>query len=212
MLLRMVPLRLLAISCAVLLSLAGPGEPRPARADESLSHHDPLVGQLLVASREMRDPRFAHTVIYMISHDRTGAMGVVVNRAYGTGSLSVLLETMGMQTDSAAGKVRLQYGGPVESQRGIVLHTDDYAGPSTETVADHIAVSFGKDVLEAMAEGDGPDRSLVVLGYAGWGPGQLEGEIARQDWLTAPADAGLIFSDDPDSVWEKAMSSAGLTL
>lgn len=187
----------------------------PASAGSPSVDRGSLAGELLVATAQMGDPRFAGTVIYMISHDRDGAMGLVVNRSYGTGSLHVLLETMGLEPDSAgaaADSVRLQYGGPVEPQRGFVLHTDDYAGASTRIVRDRFAVSFGTDVLEAMAEGQGPARRVVILGYAGWGPGQLEAEIAREDWLTAPADETLIFTDDIDGVWEKALANAGLPL
>jgi len=173
-----------------------------------------LSGQLLVASPEMSDPRFAHTVIYIVSHDGEGAMGLVVNRTFGHGSLKSLLKGFGIQPVKTDGTVALHYGGPVERGRGFVLHSIDYSGSSTRPVAGDIALSTGLDILKAVAGGSGPRRSLFLLGYAGWGAGQLEGELARNDWLIAPADDGLIFSDDPDpdEIWKTVMNRAGTPL
>jgi putative transcriptional regulator len=171
-----------------------------------------LSGQLLVATPRMGDPRFARTVIYMVDHDAEGAMGLVINRSYGEGPWNALLEGFGVEHEDVSGTVRLHYGGPVDAGRGFVLHTADYAGASTRVVDAGVAFSTGLDVLKAVAEGKGPRRSLFVLGYAGWGPGQLEGEMARDDWLTAPAEETLIFGDDPDATWEKALDRAGLAL
>jgi putative transcriptional regulator len=100
----------------------------------------------------------------------------------------------------------------VEQIRGFVLHSTDYAGPSTQRVAGDVALSTGFDILKALATGGGPRHKVFLLGYAGWGPGQLEGEIARNDWLTAPADDRLIFSDDSDEVWREALKHAGTPL
>lgn len=196
--------------CAAITVAARADEPETGAAKAASA--TPLVGQLLVASSSIGDPRFAETVIYMISHDADGAMGLVVNRAYGEGPLDALLEAVGVESEGASGRVRLQYGGPVEPGRGIVLHSADYSGASTRVVADRVAVSFGKDVLEAIAAGVGPQRSAILLGYAGWGPGQLEDELSRDDWLTARSEESLIFSDDLDSVWRNAMDHAGLSL
>ncbi len=171
-----------------------------------------LVGQLLVASATMGDPRFAHTVIYMVAHDGDGAMGLVVNREVGEGPLKALLRGFGVEDADVAGSARLQYGGPVEPSRGFVLHSTDYSGGGTKVVGDGIALSTGFDVLKALANGDGPQTRRFYLGYAGWGPGQLEGEIAHEDWLTAPADPSLIFGDEGEALWEKVMKGAGQTL
>lgn len=171
-----------------------------------------LSGQLLVAAPSMGDPRFARTVIYMVDHDAKGAMGLVVNRSFGEGPWNALLEGFGVENKEVSGSVRLHYGGPVDSSRGFVLHTSDYAGVSTRLVDSAMAFSTGLDVLEAVAEGKGPRRSLFVFGYAGWGPGQLEGEMDREDWLTAPAEESLIFGDDLEEIWEKALDSAGFLL
>ncbi len=198
--------RALALAVLVLAAACGPAAPGAA------SERQYLTGQLLVAAPTMGDPRFAETVIYMISHDAEGAMGLVVNRALGTGPLALLLKTLGVEPKDAAGSVRLLYGGPVEPGRGFVLHSADFSGSSTRIVGGSVAVSFGTDVLEAIAAGAGPERSLIILGYAGWGPGQLEGELARESWLTAPADEALIFADDLDDVWQRAIANAGLSL
>lgn len=171
-----------------------------------------LTGQLLVATSKMPDPRFAHAVIYLVSHDRDGAMGLVINRSYGKGPLRSLLEGFGVEKAKPDETITLHYGGPVEQIRGFVLHSADYAGPSTRRVSGNVALSTGFDILKALATGGGPRQKMFLLGYAGWGPGQLEGEIARDDWLTAPADERLIFSDDTDEVWREALKHAGTPL
>ena len=186
--------------------------PRAAASAGAAPGDEPLAGQLLVASPSMADPRFAHTVIYMVAHDGGGAMGLVLNRELGEGSLKALLQGFGVKNADAEGLARLQYGGPVEPARGFVLHSADYSGRGTRLIGDGVALSTGFDVLKALASGEGPQRRRFYLGYAGWGPGQLEGELAHEDWLTAPADPSLIFGDDDDAVWDKAMRAAGQTL
>ena len=171
-----------------------------------------LEGRLLVATPKLGDPRFQETVIYMVHHNRNGALGLVVNRSLGSGPMDKLLEGFGLDTEGTEGSIRIHYGGPVSPGTGFVLHSPDYHGPGTTRVPDGLAMTTQLNVLKAMAEGKGPRQSLFVLGYAGWGPGQLEGELARDDWLTAPADDNLIFSDDPDGVWDKAMAKAGIVL
>ena len=191
----------------LLIALAGPTSWGPARATGTS-----LAGQLLVASPRMGDPRFAETVIFVVAHSDEGAMGLVVNRTYGNGPLQRLLAGFGITTAVQPATVRLQYGGPVETKRGFVLHSADYTGPSTTPVAGGMAFSTGRDVLQAVADGRGPQRRLFILGYAGWGPGQLEAELAGNDWLTAPAETGLIFSEDTESVWQRALQRAGTPL
>ncbi len=160
----------------------------------------------------MPDPRFTHTVVYMVSHGKEGAMGLVVNRSYGKGPLNLLLEGFGVERAKANETVTLHYGGPVEQGRGFILHSADYSGPSTQALPGEVALSTGKDILTALAAGAGPRRRLFLLGYAGWGPGQLEGEIARDDWLISPAEERLIFSEHPEQVWDEALRHAGTPL
>lgn len=204
------------------------------RADETSSIATAsLAGQFLVASPQMSDPRFAHTVIFIISHDPRGAMGVIVNHAWGSGSLRALFEGFGIAVGREGGgdphgtstddpptddipaddiTVRLYEGGPVQQDHGFVLHSTDYAGESTRFVGKDVAISADPDVLRAIAAGQGPQRHLILLGYAGWGPGQLESELARDDWLTAPARPDEIFSDHPDTLWQEVLHTAGTPL
>ena len=130
-------------------------------ADAAL-RYDYLVGQMLVASADMADPRFAQTVVYMVVHNRDGAMGLVLNRSLGDGSLKALLNGFGVGNSKTDGIVRLQYGGPVEPSRGFVLHSTDYSGRSTRVIGDGVALSTGFDVLKALAAGDGPERAPVL--------------------------------------------------
>ena len=200
-----------AVAVAALVSLSAPS----LGGEEGFvaPKHTPfLAGQLLVATRKLGDPRFAHTVIYMVDHDAKGAMGLIVNRAYGVGPLDKLLKGFGIEDGDVAGTIRLHYGGPVDTGQGFVLHSTDFEGPGTRVVNKEVAITTKLEVLKAIAKGEGPKRSLFALGYAGWGPGQLEGEIARDDWVTAPADQDLIFSDDLESTWERAIKMAGVAL
>lgn len=196
---------------SMLLMLATPGGAEPAPRPES-ANTPFLAGQLLVATKQIGDPRFARTVIYMVSHDSTGALGLVVNRVYGKGPLKKFLKGFDIDVNAAQGEIRLHYGGPVQPSAGFVLHTTDYNGPGTRVVDDRMAMTTEMSVLKAIADGHGPRQALFALGYSGWGPGQLEGEIARGDWFSAPADEKLIFDDDIESMWDRASGRAGLKL
>ncbi len=200
-----------AVAVAALVSLSAPslGGEKGFAAPKRTPF---LTGQLLVATQKLGDPRFAHTVIYMVDHDAKGAMGLIVNRAYGVGPLDKLLKGFGIEDEDVAGTIRLHYGGPVDTAHGFILHSTDYEGPGTRVVNKEMALTTKLEVLKAIAKGEGPKRSLFALGYAGWGPGQLEGEIARDDWVTAPADESLIFSDDLESSWDRAIKKAGVAL
>lgn len=200
-----------AVAVAALVSLSAPS--LGGEDGVVTPKHTPfLTGQLLVATQKLGDPRFAHTVIYMVDHDAKGAMGLIVNRAYGVGPLDKLLKGFGIEDEDVAGTIRLHYGGPVDTGIGFVLHSTDFEGPGTRLVNKEMAITTKLEVLTAIAKGEGPKRSLFALGYAGWGPGQLEGEIARDDWVTAPADQNLIFSDDLESTWDRAIKMAGVAL
>ena len=178
---------------------AGQAPPVPPRAGG-------LAGQLLVATTDLKDPRFVRTVIYMVHHDAGGAMGLVVNRPLGDTPLATLLEGLGVEGNGVKGGIRLYYGGPVEPRRGFVLHTTDYTSESTRIVKDEIALTVGTDILRAIGTGTGPRLSLIALGYAGWAPGQLEGEIAAGAWVVVPADEGLVFGENYEKKWDQAMA------
>lgn len=173
-----------------------------------------LGGKLLVAMPGMADPRFEHAVILLCAHSPDGAMGLIINKPEPDLSFGTLLGQLQIPLDPAGRDIRVHFGGPVERGRGFVLHSHDYSG-STATLS--IAGGFGMtatlDVLEAMAKGRGPDRALLALGYAGWGPGQLEAEIARNDWLTVEAgEAGkaLVFAENDGGKWTAALRSMGI--
>jgi putative transcriptional regulator len=171
-----------------------------------------LAGQLLVASPEMRDPRFVETVIYMVSHDASGALGVIINRPIAKGTFGDLLKAFDAESDGAEGEVIIHYGGPVSPNLGFILHSDDYLLKESTVVRDGIAMTAAAEVVRAMSLGKGPSQALIVLGYAGWAPGQLEGEIQNNHWFTIPADKTLIFSGQPEKKWEQAIERRRITL
>lgn len=170
-----------------------------------------LTGQLLVAMPGMGDPRFAHAVIYLADHSKKGAMGLMVNKPADGVSLTEVLAHLSTQTPAFERTLALRIGGPVETERGFVLHSDDYESAlQTMRIKDGFALTATLDILEDFAAGKGPNKALLMLGYAGWGPGQLEGEIAQNGWLTCSADAELIF-DLPDArKWSAALNSIGI--
>jgi putative transcriptional regulator len=163
-----------------------------------------LKGQLLIATPAMRDPRFDRAVILMLQHDGDGAMGIVINRPLGERPLADLLAAFGDKDTAASGSVRVFLGGPVQLEVGFVIHGSDYRRPETLDVDARFAATPSREVLRDIARNAGPMKSLIAFGYAGWAPGQLEGELARNVWYTAPADPGLVFDDDRDKVWEHA--------
>ena len=165
-----------------------------------------LAGQLLVASPSIGDPRFAHTVILMIKHDDAGAFGIIINRPVGERSISELLEAAGDDTSGIVGTVRVFAGGPVEPELGFVVHSAEYHRSETIDVDGHVAMTTSREILRDIGQHHGPEKKLFALGYAGWGPGQLEGEMARRDWFTTPEEPKLIFDDDRGSLWDEAMA------
>ena len=168
-----------------------------------------LTGHLLVAMPGMQDPRFAKTVIYMCAHGPEGAMGLVINRLLDSLSFGDLLEQLGIER-GGGDQIEVHFGGPVESGRGFVLHSADYVQDATLVVDDDIALTATVDILKAIAAGIGPKRSLLALGYAGWGEGQLDNEIKANGWLHVAADNELVFGTDMDTNWERAMAKLGI--
>lgn len=170
-----------------------------------------LTGALLVAMPGMGDPRFDRSVILLCDHSEDGAMGLIVNKPVRDMALGDLLHQLDLQALGAAHTAPVHYGGPVESGRGFVLHSIDYqSGLKTLNVANQFGMTATIDVLEAIANGQGPEHALVMLGYSGWGPGQLEGEIARNGWLTASPTADLVFGTDDGGKWAGAVKSLGI--
>jgi putative transcriptional regulator len=166
-----------------------------------------LTGQLLLAMPHMMDDRFAHSVIYLCAHTPEGAMGLVVNRPLAEPSFPDLLRQLAIAPVPPAREIRLCAGGPVEHARGFVLHTTDWSTQSTLQVDERLALTANLDVLKAIASGGGPSRGLLALGYAGWGPGQLDEEMQQNSWLNAPLpDPELIFGDDQAGMWRRALA------
>ena len=165
-----------------------------------------LAGQLLVATEAMRDPRFSQSVILLLKHDERGAFGIMINRPLGRRPIAGLLaDAGGGNEESVEGEIPVLFGGPVQPQYGFVIHSTDYRRPETLTVGD-VAMTANKDVLRDIGQRQGPGKYLFALGYAGWGAGQLEGEIARGSWYAAPADRDLVFDAERGTVWEKAVA------
>lgn len=206
--------RWLTRAAAALLLAAGMFAPASGAEDGpgAAAFERSLAGQLLVAPPDMRDPRFAESVIYLVRHDAEGAMGLVINKAIGKRPLAEVLKEFGVESEAAEGNVRLHYGGPVQPELVFVLHTADYEGPGTTVLDDDLAITSRSAILEDIAKSEGPRRSLLAMGYAGWAPGQLDREMERRNWVVAPAEKNLIFSDDPEAVWERAREKAGLPL
>ena len=189
----------------LLLAAALPAAAEPAA--------DSLAGQLLVASAAIQDPRFHHSVILLLRHDASGAFGIVINRPLGERPIAELFADAhrgdGNNTTKDSGlegMIRVFLGGPVEPQYGFVIHGGDYRRRETLRLENGIAMTATKEVLQDIGRHQGPEKYLFALGYAGWGAGQLEGEIARRDWFTAPADGDLVFDEERGAVWERALA------
>jgi putative transcriptional regulator len=165
-----------------------------------------LAGQVLIASPGLRDPRFDHTVVLMVRHSAGGALGIVLNHPVGERPLASLLDAIGDKDSGASGSLRIFSGGPVQPAVGFVIHSPDYRRAETIEINDRVAMTSSREILRDIASQHGPKMSLVAFGYAGWGPGQLEGELAQRAWFTAAVDSKLIFDQDRDKVWDDAMA------
>jgi putative transcriptional regulator len=184
----------------------------PAAEGPARAVAEGIAGRLLVAAADMPDPRFARSVIFVVRHDDNGAMGLVVNHAIGSSSVAKLLEGSGIDAGDGDGKVRIHYGGPVQPERGLVLHTPDFAIEGTVAITDGVSITANPRILRSIAAGKGPRQSLFALGYAGWAPGQLERELERKDWVVVPSDGKLVFDTDMGAKWRRAMARHGIDL
>lgn len=181
-------------------------------AGKSVSTHAGwLTGQLLVAMPTMSDQRFARTVIYLCSHTPDGAMGLVINRLYADLNFRGLLSQLNITLSLGAPDLSVHYGGPVEPGRGFVLHTTDYLQDSSLKVNETTALTATVEILQALADGKGPEKALLALGYAGWGAGQLDAELQTNGWLIAPADDHIIFGPHAETKWEQALAKIGIS-
>jgi len=177
-----------------------------------------LEGHFLIAMPALREGPFARSVVYMCAHRDDGAMGIVINHRadeidFGQllAQLDIVPETEAIRLPPSARGVRVLRGGPVETGRGFVLHSDDYgANDSTVKIGGQVCLTATLDILRAIAHGEGPSRAVLALGYAGWASGQLESEILANGWLTCPADPGLIFDLDFASKYDRALAILGV--
>lgn len=172
-----------------------------------------LAGELLVAMPQMQDPGFARSVVYLCAHSEdAGAMGLVINKTLSSLTFDELCTQLKLAPSRLNQSRPVHFGGPVEPGRGFVLHTADYEEDATLKVGGDFAVTATLDILRAIGTGGGPARSILALGYAGWAPGQLDAEIQANGWLSVPADAGLVFDDDLDGKWQRALGKLGVEL
>jgi putative transcriptional regulator len=171
-----------------------------------------LTGKLLIAMPGMGDPRFEHTVVFMCAHSDEGGMGLIVNKPTADVTMPMLMEQLDIEMGADLRGKPIYYGGPVEQGRGFVLHSPDFASDvATLEVDGFFRMTATLDILEEIAMGEGPDKRILMLGYAGWGPGQLEGEIAANGWLICDATPDLVFDTPNPEKWETALASIGVS-
>ncbi len=178
-------------------------------ATSANSSENSLAGHLLVAMPNMSDPRFERAVIYVCAHGEDGAMGLMINKLVDQITFPEMLEQLGIDNSDVSDQIRVHFGGPVETGRGFVLHSTDYRQDSSMEVDSTVALTATVDILRDIAGGQGPRRSLLALGYAGWGPGQLDQEIQANAWLHVHPDEQLVFDTDLDDKWQRAIGKLG---
>jgi len=171
-----------------------------------------VAGELLVATEQMKDPRFVETVIYIVRHNEEGAFGLVINRPLAKGPIEDLLKGFGVDSEGAKGEIVLNYGGPVGTERGFVLHSDDFMLDTSTALKNGLALTTDPALIQALSRGKGPSQYLLLFGYAGWAPHQLENEIKAQAWFTIPAEKALIFDKDINKKWQHAMDRRRIRL
>ncbi|MEX0957606.1 MAG: YqgE/AlgH family protein [Rhizobiaceae bacterium] len=177
-----------------------------------------LDGHFLVAMPGMKDDRFSRTVIYVCAHNDEGAMGLIINQVQDLRfpdllvQLGVVEERETIKMPASARDIIVRHGGPVDRSRGFVLHSGDYVVESSMQVDTEVCLTATVDILRAISTGRGPNRALMALGYAGWGAGQLEGEIAENGWLTCPAQSDMLFDGDIDTKYERILAHIGVNL
>ena len=174
--------------------------------------HTNLTNQFLIAMPSLKDPNFEKTVTYICAHNEEGAMGIVINKPLDL-ELGQIFEQMDIPTDNSDHcDKRVFHGGPVHTDRGFILHHADSQWDSSIVVSDNICVTTSKDILEAIATGDGPGEALIALGYAGWARGQLEQELMDNAWLSGPADENIIFNTPFEQCWQSTARHMGIDI
>jgi putative transcriptional regulator len=170
-----------------------------------------LAGQFLIAMPNMPDVRFTRAVIYICTHNSTGAMGLVINKLYGAIDAAALFDQLNIRIEGELPDMPIHYGGPIEGSRGFILHSDDYFQDTSMRITDDVAMTATMDILKSTAAGSGPNRIQIFLGYTGWSPGQLEKEIQAGGWLIAPHDTNILFDKDLETKWERTINTLGFS-
>ncbi|MBO0332206.1 YqgE/AlgH family protein [Sneathiella sp. CAU 1612] len=169
-----------------------------------------LNGKLLVAMPSMGDPRFKKAVILLCAHSESGAMGILLNRSLEALSFEDLLEQLEIPKAEEARHIKIHFGGPVDTERGFVVHSTDLLYDTTLVIGDDMALTATIDMLKTIAGGSGPESSFLALGYSGWGPGQLEQEIQENGWLVVDPDTNIVFGSELGTKWEVAINKLGV--
>lgn len=189
-----------------------PGD-QPAGKSRAIEGESFLEGKLLIAMPGMSDPRFEKSVIFMCAHSLEGAMGIMINRPIEGFRFRDLMERLELDFTPRGRDMPVLYGGPVETGRGFVLHSGDYeGGESTLPVSESVCLTATVEILRAFGEGKGPRKALFALGYAGWGPGQIEDEIRANGWIHCDSDATLLFDADMEAKWSSALRKIGINV
>ena len=162
-----------------------------------------LTGQILISTPSLQDERFFKTVIYMCAHSSEGSMGIIINKKIDFDLYPDLLEQLGIDKSINNNKLFIRYGGPIESSRGFILHSDDIIKKETLNINKGVALTSTSDFFNELAKGNGPKNSILALGYAGWGPGQLESEIIQNSWMTLSADCNFLFDVDVSKLYQR---------
>ena len=169
-----------------------------------------LTGQIIVSMPSLQDERFFKTVIYMCAHSDDGSMGIIINKKIDYDLYPDLLEQLGIDKPLNNKKLFIRYGGPVESGRGFVLHSDDIVRKETLNINKGVALTSTAEFFDDLSVGKGPKNSILALGYAGWGPGQLENEIIQNSWMTLSVDNTFLFDNEVSNKWSEAYKIIGI--
>jgi putative transcriptional regulator len=171
-----------------------------------------LTGQFLIAMPQMIDVRFQRSVVYICAHTAEGAMGLIVNKVLDSLTIPELMAHLGVSTGEPVKTEQVHFGGPVETSRGFVLHSCDYVEAGTLVIGHDLALTATVEILRALSRGEGPQQRLVALGYADWGPGQLDAELQANAWLHGPAEETIVFDAENDSKWARALRKLGIDI
>jgi len=169
-----------------------------------------LTGKIIVSMPSLQDERFFKTVIYMCAHSSEGSMGIIINKKIDYDLYPDLLEQLGIDKPLDNKKLFIRYGGPIESGRGFVLHSDDILRQETLNIDKGVALTSTSEFFDDLAKGKGPKNSILALGYAGWGPGQLENEIIQNSWISLSVDTSFLFDEEVSHKWSQAYKIMGV--